>query len=216
MSNTIVHMNEPSKTLYSDFWRVNVDGIKADLRIWCIIGGTLAISYRDHFGTQRYNYCAKGDFPYPLPHDYKSSGWYPKPEDFTNGEDDIYNYVRVWHPRREIQMLRHKEIGPGIRSKSIYDRGNQCYGYVEVGDTEGWPKVGFEPLGIVSLSPVVGSFEVWGGRIKGNETNLEGLGEDWMTLARYAHNSPYLNKRLWELPDDVYETYKDYVNAVRI
>ncbi len=215
MTMSITEMQEGTG-LYSRFWRVEVDGLKADLLLSCVIGGMLHISFRDHFGKAEYNYCEEGDFGYPLPADFKPGRWYAKPEHFTNGEQDLYDYVRMWHPRREMQLKRHQEIGKGVRSPEIRDTRENHYGYLTVGDLDGLPNIGIAPYHIRTLTPVCARFpESWIGSIDGDESYFDPFLEEWMALARYARTSPYLHKWLWQLPEDVYETYRQLVAAVR-
>lgn len=199
--------------IYDRVWDVEVDGLKAELRIWCIIGGTLAISFSDHFGSERYNYCAEGDFPYPLPNDFVPYKWYAKPEHFTNGAEDIYNYVRVWHPRRELQLLRSQALGGFVKSRRIHDSGNRVYGTVSIGE---------KPLPILRnrssfrfLSPVTGDFPCWWGRVHGTELHLS-MPDNWRELAKFAdRDNTGTANWLWELSEDEFQEYKRLIEAVR-
>ncbi len=105
------------------------------LRLWAIVGGTLALAFDDYSFQQRYNQVDK--FNSKIDPNWLAWGG-PRSSDLTNGEQTLIDFVTKNVPLRDLRNARIQEIlqilgltqySREIVSKRFHDKDNRTYMY---------------------------------------------------------------------------------------
>ena len=105
------------------------------LRLWAIVGGTLAVAFDDYSFQERYNHVDKFDTKLD-PNWVKWEG--PRASDLTDGEQTLVDFMTKNVPLRELRNSRIQEISQilglteynnKISSQRFHDLDNRTYMY---------------------------------------------------------------------------------------
>lgn len=171
------------------------------LRLWAIVGGTLAVDFEDFGYSQRYNYSEKFDS--------NKSQWEtwsgPRIADLDGGAETLRKFIKEQLPKKELQEKRVKILkdtfGWKITSRRFHDTDNRAYVVFHI------------DLNHFRCPTITADSASYGGRA--SENCIKFADEKWNKVYSVLQNAPYSLKCWHELTEEEFNQVVDTMKILK-